>query len=313
MRQEYPCEVCGKAVLRFPSDMYARGRSGRVFCSRECQTTWQKRSGVNAGANNPRWKDNRVPVTCEICGKELIIKPSQLARFVHRFCSRACKGKWHSLNKSGEGSPSWRGISVERPCDTCGKMYRPHSVSKKRRGEQHAHFCSTACTTLWRSGHSKGTPPRMVGERHPMWKGASAERPCDECGKIFRPRSRPKNKHFFCSAACMGAYTSKHRAGPNSKLWLGGSLHYYGPNWNAQKRAARKRDGYKCRACGKPQKKNGHSLDVHHVKPFRTFGYILGVNDNYLRANNLTNLVSLCKHCHRLAEHQKISIQPYLL
>lgn len=313
MRQEYPCEVCKTLVLRYPSDLFARGRSGRVFCGRICQSTWQKQSGIQKGENSPVWKDNHIPVTCEVCGENFTIKPTQFKRFTHRFCSRVCKGKWHSLNFAGEGSPSWQGISAERSCDVCGKMYRPHSKSKEKRNQQQAHCCSIACKNRWLSGHSKSIPPPMTREQHWKWNGASAERPCDECGKVCRPRSRNRNRLFFCSQNCSGVYASKHRAGPNSPLWKGGNIHYYGPNWNAQKRAARQRDGYKCRACGKPQKKNGHSLDVHHIKPFREFGYILGTNENYLLANDLTNLVSLCKQCHRKAEHHKIPLQPYLL
>lgn len=313
MRQEYPCAVCGNLVLRYPSDLYARGRSGRVVCSRACQTAWQKQSQINTGTNNPRWKGNHISVTCEVCGVGFAIKPTQFRRFTHRFCSRACKGRWNSLNKSAENSPTWKGVTAERPCDVCGTMYRPHSQGRKRREQQIAHLCSPTCKHAWMSGHSTSVPPTMVREQHWAWKGASAERPCDECGQVFRPRSRPKNKHFFCSRACSARFYSKHLSGPAHPKWQGGSVRYYGPNWNAQKRAARKRDGYKCRACGKAQKKHGCALDVHHIKPFRTFGYILGVNDNYLQANDLANLVSLCRRCHLLAEHHKIAIQPYLL
>ena len=43
---------------------------------------------------------------------------------------------------------------------------------------------------------------------------------------------------------------------------------------------------------------------MHHIQPFRTFGYLAGVNDSYLRANDLSNLVTLCPACHRQAESQ---------
>jgi DEAD/DEAH box helicase domain-containing protein len=41
---------------------------------------------------------------------------------------------------------------------------------------------------------------------------------------------------------------------------------------------------------------------VHHIEPFRTFGYIRGKNDRYLEANRLENLVTLCTGCHRRVE-----------
>ncbi|MBN1886456.1 MAG: DEAD/DEAH box helicase [Thermoflexales bacterium] len=75
----------------------------------------------------------------------------------------------------------------------------------------------------------------------------------------------------------------------------------YGPNWEAQRRAARRRDGYRCRQCGAPEKA-GRQHDVHHIQPFRQFGYLRGKNERYLQANALENLVSLCPACHHRAE-----------
>ena len=77
----------------------------------------------------------------------------------------------------------------------------------------------------------------------------------------------------------------------------------YGPNWEQQKQQARRRDGGRCRGCG-AQERPGHHHHVHHIRPFRTFGYIPGKNDFYLQANALDNLVTLCPSCHRTAEQQ---------
>jgi DEAD/DEAH box helicase domain-containing protein len=38
------------------------------------------------------------------------------------------------------------------------------------------------------------------------------------------------------------------------------------------------------------------------LQPFSTFGYEPGRNQRYLQANDLGNLVTLCHHCHRIAE-----------
>ena len=45
---------------------------------------------------------------------------------------------------------------------------------------------------------------------------------------------------------------------------------------------------------------------MHHLRPFQEFNYIVGHNDNYLRANELDNLVTLCPDCHRRAEAGQI-------
>jgi DEAD/DEAH box helicase domain-containing protein len=74
-----------------------------------------------------------------------------------------------------------------------------------------------------------------------------------------------------------------------------------GPNWAQQRNRALARDGHRCRHCGAPERPN-RAHDVHHIQPFRTYGYIRGENDRYLEANRLDNLVTLCTSCHRRVE-----------
>jgi DEAD/DEAH box helicase domain-containing protein len=75
----------------------------------------------------------------------------------------------------------------------------------------------------------------------------------------------------------------------------------YGPSWPAARNAARARDGFHCRQCGAPQRE-GREHDVHHVRPFREFGYVPGENRNDRLANDLDNLITLCPSCHHRAE-----------
>ncbi len=67
----------------------------------------------------------------------------------------------------------------------------------------------------------------------------------------------------------------------------------YGPNWPRQRKLARTRDQYRCQMCGMPEQ--GREHDVHHKIPFRTFA-------SYEQANQLANLITLCRSCHRRAE-----------
>jgi DEAD/DEAH box helicase domain-containing protein len=77
----------------------------------------------------------------------------------------------------------------------------------------------------------------------------------------------------------------------------------YGPNWEQQRNGARARDGFRCVQCGKPEAASeGRQHDVHHIIPFRTFGYVAGLNENYRLANELDNLQTLCRACHTRAE-----------
>jgi DEAD/DEAH box helicase domain-containing protein len=78
----------------------------------------------------------------------------------------------------------------------------------------------------------------------------------------------------------------------------------YGPDWPEQRNAARSRDGYRCRQCGTPER-DDRQHDVHHLVPFRSFGYVPGSNELYKLANRLENLITLCTACHRHVERAR--------
>jgi DEAD/DEAH box helicase domain-containing protein len=75
----------------------------------------------------------------------------------------------------------------------------------------------------------------------------------------------------------------------------------YGPTWNKAREATRARDGYRCRSCNASER-GGRQHDVHHLRPFREFGYVRGVNSYDQLANALDNLVTLCPACHHRTE-----------
>jgi len=100
--------------------------------------------------------------------------------------------------------------------------------------------------------------------------------------------------------------------GENNPSWKGGHERYYGPNWPTQREKARERDGLCCQACGVSEedhmRETGCELSVHHIKPLRSF------KDNeeidYDAANQLDNLVTLCRDCHRRWEGIPLRPQP---
>ncbi len=83
-------------------------------------------------------------------------------------------------------------------------------------------------------------------------------------------------------------------------MWQG-DPNDYGPNWPAQRDLARARDGYRCTQCGAPERPV-RQHDVHHIRPFRSFGYVPGLNQAYVLANQLENLRTLCRACHERTE-----------
>lgn len=116
----------------------------------------------------------------------------------------------------------------------------------------------------------------------------------------------------FCSRECHYRWESENVSGENHPLWKGGRVYYRGPNWLAQRKLALERDNRTCQCCGKKKPRRGNH-DVHHIVSFRDFGYVVGKNDNYKLANDLRNLITLCKKCHKKAEKGEIFIQPNLL
>lgn len=86
------------------------------------------------------------------------------------------------------------------------------------------------------------------------------------------------------------------QTGEENGYWKGGYEPYYGPNWAEQRRAARGRDDYCCVACGMTDGEHkevfGWELEVHHIKPFAEC-------DNHREANDLENLITLCRTHHR--------------
>lgn len=79
----------------------------------------------------------------------------------------------------------------------------------------------------------------------------------------------------------------------------------YGKNWYSQKKKALLRDKYTCQKCGhKGQKKrNGRwSVEVHHQTKIKEFVNIQTKEVDYEAANHLSNLVTLCVPCHKVAD-----------
>ncbi|MSP13420.1 MAG: DEAD/DEAH box helicase [Chloroflexi bacterium] len=101
--------------------------------------------------------------------------------------------------------------------------------------------------------------------------------------------------YWFCLAE---ATVDKLR---DAGWWRYDPLTNRGSNWPQARQATRARDGFRCRHCNAPERPD-RQHDVHHIQPFRTFNWIPGQNNNYLQANRLENLVTLCRECHWRAE-----------
>lgn len=175
-------------------------------------------------------------------------------------------------------------MTTNKVCLTCNITFsvKPSKMDKRL-------FCSRECYVKYN-----------VGEKCPSFKNAKKIGVCETCKKefIFFPSVRKTAK--FCSKACHWEY-KKTLTGEKSNNWQGGAKDYYGANWVYSRQKTRKRDNYTCQMCGIPESENGRDLDVHHKKPFDLCG-------NYEEANQLDNLISLCKSCHKIAEKESTRI-----
>lgn len=172
--------------------------------------------------------------------------------------------------------------SIKKNCVICGKEFVTRPSLK-----YDVQTCSRKCGARLRWGDTA----KKRAERRP---------PCANCGgpitRTVMNYGKRKPKVVFCSTKCMGEWQSKNKVGENHPNWRGGWIPYYGGNWGGQKRNARKRDNYTCQRCGVTEKELGYKMDVHHKIPFRLFG------GDYKTANDLSNLISLCRSCHRTIE-----------
>lgn len=112
-------------------------------------------------------------------------------------------------------------------------------------------------------------------------------RPCRTCrALVMRPWHR-RHKPAFCCRTCAAAYYS----GTRHPQYRHDPLPPLPANWKARAERVRKRDGYRCRDCGKTQQENGRKLHVDHVWPRRWFS-------DPTHADDERNLLARCASCH---------------
>lgn len=179
-------------------------------------------------------------------------------------------GKHHNYHK------------VELQCSFCKK-----DILKKRCHTKYKNnFCGMECLGKFK-----------VGKKSP--RNTRQKTNCNNCGvEVIRKACEIiRSKNFFCSGKCNGEWKSLNLTGPKVYNWLGGHEPYYGENWRRQRKLVWERDNYTCQRCYKTKAELGKNPDVHHKKPFRTFGV-----KNYILANRLNNLISYCNRCHKIVE-----------
>lgn len=218
----------------------------------------------------------RFTVNCANCGTEVEKTPSELAASDFHYCSQECHYEHKKERYSGRGNPQ---STLEKvPCESCGEMIdRP----QWKREKNEKHYCSDC------------------------WGDAKVAIECEQCREIERVWPSAADKRRFCSYECMGEWRGEEITGQDHPRFREGYRPgYYGPNWDQQRRDAIVRDQARCRDCGLTEAQSmeqfGEGLSVHHITPVRDF---LDEGElDYQQANQVGNLVSLCRPCHSKRE-----------
>lgn len=184
--------------------------------------------------------------------------------------------------------------SIEVECASCGKMIRrkPSTVESNDR-----FYCDYDCKGDFMS--------EQTGEHSRRWEGGKVTINCETCDEEIQVRPSKVDTSRFCSQACMIEWRSEQFSGENHPRWRGGYDRYYGPTWRAQRERALARDEYQCQVCGMDEKEHSRKFDcnpiVHHKTRFGDF-------EDSESANELSNLITLCKTCHGLVEGGRITL-----
>nr|WP_255291619.1 hypothetical protein [Natrinema sp. CBA1119] len=209
-------------------------------------------------------------------------------------------GGWTVALEAAGIEPNQSSEYIEFKCAYCGAQDRKLASSVT---DQERIFCSKECLNSWRS-------EEFTGPDHPLWERVIVE--CETCSTSWerRPSVAESRDRHFCSPECFSQWCEDERVGENHPRWKGGGEYYYGPNFHSQRRKRLAVDNYRCQECGLTQEehleKYGQEPDVHHRTSVREFyndvDYEAGETPNWEEMNALSNLLTVCRKCHRQLE-----------
>ncbi|KKN63584.1 hypothetical protein LCGC14_0500320 [marine sediment metagenome] len=242
-----------------------------VRCGVEYETEDKRQKYCNRACYESARKTKKRSKPCEECGAPFIENyPGR------RFCSKACRLAHGWIDRD----PTKHSIFV---CEWCETQFDHYTYRKRR-------FCCQHCANKFAAIQPKPSARRPE---------SYITKPCDYCSKAYTVHKIfvEKRNTRFCSNVCRGAQRSIDIRGSNNPHWTGGTatLIDYGPNWHSQRRKAVRRDGHACQVCG--YRSGGDTiLDIHHIRKVKDLG------GDWESANQLSNLIALCRTCHRLVE-----------
>lgn len=245
---------------------YSTENNSGKFCSQDCYHKSSRK---------------RVVKKCKVCEENFKICPSQN----RTTCSKECQ---YELFREKD----------KRSCNECGEIFEVKPSSSQS-------FCSKRCAGCQGHDDVKLTCEECnkdfvvsYPERDQIYCSRECkyesqrnklERECSFCGESYI--TTPSDNLYYCSLECMG----KDRRGSNHMNWKGGVSLSYANNWWSKRKKVLERDSHSCVVCGRNKEEIDGFLDVHHIKPLRRF-------DDFGKANDVRNLVTLCRSHHLKVE-----------
>lgn len=303
------CDSCNKEIELFPCQVKSKN-----YCNKQCKSKLSDLTGQKFGlltvikkVKNNKYGQPQWLCKCD-CGNEKIILGSSLKSGNTKSCG--CKQRL-----KGSKNHNWKPKVITK-CAYCGK--------EKERQESHVntskyHFCNLKCYGKWlkKSG-------ARVGENNPKWKGGGEFAPYDTYANQIsfaeKTRISPKNKMAlevrcaYCNkwfAPSVTQVRSRIEALNGSRNGINAEHRFYDSNGCKQacpiykkqkwpkgfKKATSRevdpslrqlcfeRDDWACQICGSTE-----NLHCHHIE---------GYTQNKMIANDLPNVTTLCKKCHK--------------
>lgn len=208
---------------------------------------------------------------CKNCGRFFKTYPAWIRKGGGKFCNRSCARSW---GMRGSRNHRYKGKTLTRVCKNCGTEFRIPEAWIRKGSKGTGSFCSKKCNI----------------------KHHTFETNCSFCGNpLIKPLKQKGQRTYFCNYKCHYNWMSEYLTGENSPKWKGGFDHYRGAEWGKQKKRARNRDDHTCQICSTKE-----NLIVHHIIPFKVFGL-----ERHEEANQLSNLLTLCRGCHSKVHKSK--------
>jgi hypothetical protein len=301
-RIEVSCFSCGESFKKWH---YEVKDSDQDFCSHDCLHAARVEAECDicgnafeihyTGSNEKaycsdqcRHESTLATFSCDNCGKKSRANKWKIARQDFVYCSKECSYEGNARSREECVQAFKDGVEVVGENANLIDVMKAGGMGH---GQSYRHFDS------YNQLAREAGFPKMVGHGFVD---------CEQCGsEVKRIRSHiEQHENHFCGKEC---YFEWMRTGVLRSSDTVYSIDY-GPNWYVQRRAARARDDYKCRSCGMSEREHkseyGSRLDVHHIKKARLF-------DDHKARNDLKNLLTLCKRCHKKWEH--MGVRPQLV